>query len=216
MKKLALSLVVLAAGFGSRTLVAQVTAPFGSELPVLYVGKFQPVEELSEGHGPLHTLNSDIRHMKSRENAARLSSALLEELRKQGARAEQLSVSGSARPRSGWAIQGVFYAMDQYSRLITVPFLNKRKGPNVEVSVSVSDFAKDSELPFALIGTDAVFKGQSTAISWNPYIAGAKFVLHQAQGTDSIQLLAVQIAQKIMDERKNLLVHDSPAATSAD
>jgi hypothetical protein len=48
-----------------------------------------------------------------------------------------------------------------------------------------------------------------TAVSWNPYVAAAKFVVHQAQGEDSLQLLADQIAQKILDERQNLLMHDA-------
>jgi len=51
-------------------------------------------------------------------------------------------------------------------------------------------------------------KGQGTAISWNPYVAAAKFVLHQVKGQDSIDVLATQIAQKIIDEQQTLLEHD--------
>ena len=58
--------------------------------------------------------------------------------------------------------------------------------------------------------TKRYFKGQGTAVSWNPYVAAAKFVVHHAQGEDSLQLLADQIAQKILDERQNLLMHDAP------
>jgi hypothetical protein len=119
----------------------------------------------------------------------------------------------AALSHPSWIVQGVFYAMDENSRLITVPFISKQKGPNVEVSVSIADSAKDPNVPFAVIGTDAVFKGQSTAISWNPYIAGAKFVLHQVQGNDSIQILADDIAQKILDERLNLIGHEPPATS---
>jgi hypothetical protein len=64
------------------------------------------------------------------------------------------------------------------------------------------------EVPFAVIGTEAVLKGQATAISWNPYVAAAKFVLHQVKGQDSIDVLAGQIAQKIVDEQQTLLEHD--------
>jgi hypothetical protein len=79
----------------------------------------------------------------------------------------------------------------------------------VEVSVSVADCAKNPDVPFAAIGNDAILKGQGTAMSWNPYVAAAKFVIHQVQGQDSIQVLANQIAQKILDERDNLLLHHS-------
>jgi hypothetical protein len=53
--------------------------------------------------------------------------------------------------------------------------------------------------------------GQGTAVSWNPYVAAAKFVVHQVRGEDSLQLLADQIAQKILDERQTLLIHDAPS-----
>jgi hypothetical protein len=72
----------------------------------------------------------------------------------------------------------------------------------------VTDYALNSDVPFAVIGTEAVLKGQGTAISWNPYVAAAKFVLHQVKGQDSIDVLATQIAQKIIDEQQTLLDHD--------
>jgi hypothetical protein len=177
-------------------------------LPKLYVGKFEPVERAPNGFGPLHALNSDIRRMKADSNAARLSSALTVELRKLGARADPLPADASQRPNSGWLVQGVFYAMDENSRLISVPFVSTDKGPNVEVSVTVTDYALNPDIPFAVIGTKTVLKGQGTAISWNPYVAAAKFVLHQVKGQDSIAVLAAQIAQKIIDEHERLLAHD--------
>jgi len=205
-------LVLLAAAFimGSPRATAEGTTSQNPGLPPLYIGTFKPVEETPEGFGPLHALNSDIRHMKSSENAARLSSALIAALVKHGTRAEKLPTNAALRPQSGWVIQGIFYALDQNSRLISVPFLSKQPGPNVEVSVTVADYAKNPDAPFAVIGNDAILKGQGTAVSWNPYVAAAKFVAHQVQGQDSLQLLADQIAQKILDERQNLLMHDAP------
>jgi hypothetical protein len=127
---------------------------------------------------------------------------------KLGAHAEPLPTEASHRPSSGWLIKGVFYAMDENSRLISVPFVHTDKGPNVEVSVTVTDYALNPDIPFAVIGSEAALRGQGTAISWNPYVAAAKFVLHQVKGQDSIDVLATQIAQKIIDERQRLLEHD--------
>jgi hypothetical protein len=205
-------LVLIAAAFivGSPRATAEGATSPNPDLPPPYIGTFKPVEESPEGFGPLHALNSDIRHMKSSENAVRLSSALITALVKRGARAEKLPTDAALRPRSGWMIQGIFYALDQNSRLISVPFLSKQTGPNVEVSVTLADCAKNPDAPFAVIGNEAILKGQGTAVSWNPYVAAAKFVVHQAQGGDSLQLLADQIAQKILDEHQNLLMHDAP------
>ena len=52
--------------------------------------------------------------------------------------------------------------------------------------MTVADYAQNPDIPFAVIGTEAVLKGQGTAISWNPYVAAAKFVLHQVKGQNSI------------------------------
>ena len=178
-------------------------------LPRLYVGKFESVERAPEGFGPFHRLNADIRRIKADNNAARLSSALTEALRKLGARADPLPSDTSGRPSSGWKVQGVFYALDESSRLVSVPSISTDKGPNVEVSVTVTDYALNPNTPFAVIGTQAALKGQGTAISWNPYVAAAKFVLHQDKGQDSIDVLASEIAQKIIDESESLLAHDA-------
>jgi hypothetical protein len=74
--------------------------------------------------------------------------------------------------------------------------------------VIVADYAQNPDIPLAVIGTEAVLKGQGTAISWKPYVAAEKFVLHQVKGQNSINVLAAQIAQKVIDERQRLLEHD--------
>ena len=151
-------LVLVAAAFivGSPRATAEGAISQNPDLPPLYIGTFKPVEEAPEGFGPLHALNSDIRHMKSSENAERLSSALIAALVRRGARAEKLPTDAALRPRLGWMIQGVFYALDENSRLISVPFLSKQTGPNVQISVTVADCAKDPDAPFAVIGNEAI------------------------------------------------------------
>jgi hypothetical protein len=205
-KKRALFIVVSSLSLTASYVRAGQTQPVS--LPKLYVGEFQPVERARNGFGPIHALNSDIRRIKADSNAARLSTALTEELRKLGAHTDPQPAGASHRPNSGWLVQGVFYAMDENSRLISVPLVSSGKGPNVEVSVTITDCSLNPDIPFAVIGTETVLKGQGTAISWNPYVAAAKFVLHQVKGQDSIAVLAAQIAQKIIDENESLLAHD--------
>ncbi len=41
-----------------------------SPQPMLYVGKYEPIERAPNGLGPLHALNADIRRMKADSNAA--------------------------------------------------------------------------------------------------------------------------------------------------
>jgi hypothetical protein len=106
----------------------------------------------------------------------------LPRLQKLRAHADPLPAETSRRPSSGWLIQGVFYALDENSRLISVPFVHTDKGPNVEVSVTVTDYALNSDVPFAVIGTEAVLKGQGTAISWNPTLPPQKLSCIRSTG----------------------------------
>jgi hypothetical protein len=205
-------LVLLAAtGVDAAEPEAGVTA-----VPALYVGEFRPVEQAPQGRGPLRALNSDYRRVKADRNAARFSAALVEALQKQGLKAAALPEDPSLRPRAGWLIRGVYYALDENSRLISLPLSGSDKGPNVEVSVTVADCAQDPDVPFAVIGSDSALKGQGTPASWNPYVAAAKFVVHRVQGEDSLAQLAAEIARKILAVHADLLAHDplTPDAAS--
>jgi hypothetical protein len=82
-----------------------------SAQPMLYVGKFGPIERAPTGFGPPC---AERRH--------------------------SLPAVASRRPHSGWLIKGVFYARGENSRLISVPFVGTDKGPHVEVSVTVTDY----------------------------------------------------------------------------
>ena len=49
-------------------------------------------------------------------------------------------------PHSGWLVQGVYYALDENSRLIPGPLSPKQD--NVQVSLTVADLAGASERAF--------------------------------------------------------------------
>jgi hypothetical protein len=206
MNRFASTFAALAFALGASASHANETAA-AKPLPMIYVGGFQPVERASDGAGPVHALSKGIHTRKADENAAALSQALVRALQNKQAAAEVLP-AGASRPHEGWLVQGVYSALDEHSRLVSLPFANTPKGPNVEVTVTIADYAKDPDAPFAVIGTDAVLKGQGSAISWNPYIIGAKFVVHEVEGRKSMDALADQIADKILENRSGLSGHD--------
>ena len=149
-------------------------------LPTLYVGKFQPVESAPSRIGPLQRVNAGMHRVKAEAKAAQLSSSLVDALHKLKISAELLPEDAAARPHVGWVIKGVYYALDQNGRLVSLP-MEHENGPNVEVSVSIADCAADPYVPFAVLGTDAVMKGQGAPVGWNPYVVAAKFVFHEVQ-----------------------------------
>ncbi len=180
----------------------------GSAAPPIYVGEFQPVEQPSSGFGPLHALTSGLHDRSVDKEATALSLAVVRALQNRQIAAQKLAPDGPL-PASGWLVRGVFYSLDSGGHLLSLPFLNSHKSPNVEVSVTIADCAKDPATPFAVIGTDAVIKGRGAPIGWNPYVIGARLVIKDVERTNSLDDLAAQIAQKISENWTDLAHQDA-------
>ncbi|MCC8960669.1 hypothetical protein H8B02_46950, partial [Bradyrhizobium sp. Pear77] len=145
------------------------------------------------------------------QSASALSRAIVRELNAQGSPARYLPADASP-PSAGWLVNGVFYALDSRDPLLKLPFLDTApKGPNTEVTVEIANLAVSPDVPFAVIGTDYRLKGQGSAVSWNPYIVAAKFVVNKIEASKSIDALANQIVAEIIAHRSSLAAHD-PAA----
>jgi hypothetical protein len=122
-------------------------------LPTIYVEDFQPVDEAAQGSGPLAAMSSSMHRREVDENADKLSDALVDALRSKNISAARLHESDALSER-GWIVRGVLYSLDKQSHLISLPFHKNGGGPNVEVSVTIANAAKDPATPFAVIGTD--------------------------------------------------------------
>jgi hypothetical protein len=186
---------------------AQNAAYVSASLPVMYVEEFQPVAQSSGGFGPLHAIGSGMRAHRVDSNAAALSRAVVKALANAHVAAEAIPTDGPI-PKSGWLIRGVFFSLDDGGHLLKIPFLSTNKAPNVEVTVTIADCAKDPNTPFAVIGTDSVLQGQGAPLGWNPYVVSARFVIHRIEGDHSLDGVAGDIAQKILEHRSSLVNQD--------
>ena len=182
-------------------------APAASSPPILYVEPFQPVTVKSSGIGPLHAVSSHLHARRADVNAEKLSQALVASLEKLNvdARAAPATVD---LPNSGWRIAGVFYALDEGGHLLSIPFFNTQKSPDVQVTLTISDLGKSQSPPFAVIGADGVLKGQGAPLGWNPYVISARLVVHRIEGENTLNSLADQIAHKIVESTPALLAQD--------
>jgi hypothetical protein len=142
----------------------------------LYVQPFQPVAKGSSGFGPLHAITSGLHAHRVDENAAGLSRVVVASLLKAHIAAQGLPLNAPL----------------------------PQTGPNVEVTVTLADIAKNPDRPFAIIGTDSVLKGEGAPIGWNPYVVSARAVAHRIEGDKSFDL-ADQIAQKIAERSADLI-----------
>jgi hypothetical protein len=174
-----------------------------ASLPTPYVQPFQPVAKGSSGFGPLHAIASGLHAHRVDEDAAALS-RVVASLLKTHIAAQGLPLNAPLL-QTGWVVRGVFYSLDEGGHLLSIPFLSTRKAPNVEVTVTLADIAKNPDGPFAIIGTDSVLKGEAAPIGWNPYVVSARFVAHRMEGDKSLNDLADQIAQKIAERSADLI-----------
>ncbi|HTH99046.1 MAG TPA: hypothetical protein VL574_16635 [Stellaceae bacterium] len=172
---------------------------------VIYVAVFQPEVAAASGTGirPLHALATGLHARRTDDNAEKLSGAVVQALNDRNMPAQVLS-PGPFVPNSGWIVRGTFYSLDTNNRLLSVPFVHTTKGPNVDVTVTIADAAKDPFRPIAVIGTDAALKGQESNFSLYPYAIAAKFVIHKVEGDKSLNALAGQIADKIIEAHRQL------------
>jgi hypothetical protein len=175
---------------------------------MLYVEEFRPLSRPSSGFGPIHALASGLHTRRVDENVVALLRSLVASLSKLHVAAQALPPKEPV-PQSGWLLRGVFYSLDDGGHLLTIPFLSTRKKKNVEVTVTLTDSAKDPSAPFAIIGTDSVLKRQGAPIGWNPYVVSARFIVHRIEGDKSLNDLADQIAQKIVDRATELSNQDA-------
>lgn len=179
-----------------------------ASMPTLYVEEFQPVSGTSHELRPLRALTSGVHSYRVDKNAAALSKALVQALLNAHVAAEALP-SNRPRPQTGWLLRGVYYSLDPDGHLLPIPFLNRGDAPNVEVTITLANGAKDPDAPFAILGKDSVLKGQGAPVGWNPYVVAARFIVNRFEGDKSLNDLANQIAQQIVGHSADLLNRDA-------
>ena len=79
--------------------------------------------------GPLHRVNVGMHRVKAGAKAAQLSSAPGRCTRRPQGFGRLLPEDAAARPRAGWVVKGVYYAMDQNGRLVSLPLEHKEEVP---------------------------------------------------------------------------------------
>jgi hypothetical protein len=136
----------------------------------------------------------------AREIVDSMSAALIESLAKERIHAERLASADGVLPSDGWLVQGVFTEVDEGNRLKRAAIGFGRGATTMDVHVGVSDLAgKDPRKPFIVFGTakdPSMLPG--AAVSWNPYMAAAKFVLEKNATKKDIAKTADQIVAEIL------------------
>jgi hypothetical protein len=131
-----------------------------------------------------------------------LATALVSDLNAAGVPAERLP-SGRALPADGWLVRGVFTEVDSGSTLRRAIIGFGSGKTDMEVQVGVSDLASaqptESFLVFGTITDPSRLPGG--AVTRNPYVVAAKFVLEKGAPRRDVEHTAKTIATELVKFR---------------
>ncbi len=179
-------------------------APAKPKKPVFvqdFTGSYEPAQSSSGRSGPLARIRGARASEKASQSASQLSSDIVKEFAAQGFVAKRLD-PGAPLPTDGWLVRGTFYATDSGGNIIPTELLGGEQKPNTQLSVSVSNLAKDPNAPFIVFGKAEALKGQGAPVGWNPYVVAAKFVINTVESATDLDKLAKEIVQTIMQNKQ--------------
>lgn len=167
-------------------------------------------------------LGQRVPHPLARDNAAQrahhivdlMARSLVQHLEARGVRAARLGAAAGDLPREGWLVQGVFTEVDEGNRLKRAVIGFGRGATSMDLQIGISDLAgPDPRASFAVFGTvKDPSRIPGAAVTRNPYVAAAKFVLEKNAGERDIARTAERIAGEIV----KLEEQSGPQARPAD
>jgi uncharacterized protein DUF4410 len=108
--------------------------------------------------------------------------------------------AGAPLPSSGWVITGQFVSVDPGNRAERAVIGFGEGAATTEVNVEVDRLGTDTETPVLRFGTQADSgKMPGAAVTMNPYVAAAKFVLGKNATRRDVQDMGKEIAKQIAD-----------------
>lgn len=168
-----------------------------------FVGTYEPAQSSQGRGGPLSRIRGARAGQKASQSASQLSADIVSEFTAAGFTAKRLE-PGTTLPADGWLVRGTFYATDSGGNVIPTELLGGEQKPNTQLTVSVSNLAKDPNAPFIVFGKAEAIKGQGAPVGWNPYVVAAKFVINTVESATDLEKLAKEVVQTIMSNKQIL------------
>ncbi|MFO0996236.1 MAG: DUF4410 domain-containing protein [Alphaproteobacteria bacterium] len=126
-----------------------------------------------------------------------LSTALVHDLASRGYPAYHLA-PGAPPPASGWLVGGEFLEIDEGNRMRRALIGFGSGETEMQVNVDVTDMTKDPGKPFVVLGADTGSgKMPGAAITMNPYVAAAKFVMSKNAPERDVKRIASEIGERL-------------------
>jgi hypothetical protein len=143
---------------------------------------------------------------KARQIVETMAESMVQQLKAKGVQAQRLRNPGNDLPPEGWLVQGAFTVVDQGNRLKRAAIGLGQGATHMDLQVGISDLASaEPRAAFAVFGTTkdpSLIPG--AAVTKNPYVAAAKFVLEKNAGERDIQKTAAQVVEEILKFEKQI------------
>jgi len=134
--------------------------------------------------------------VRQRELVKLMSSALVDDLASAGLNARFLP-SGELFPSEGWLVRGAFFEVNEGNRLRRALIGFGSGATRLRIIVWVSDLAHGSSGPFCALDTSThSSRKPGAALSFDPYVGAARFVV---DGFD-LDTNVIQVAAEIADD----------------
>ncbi len=135
-----------------------------------------------------------------------MAESLVRSLGEQGLSAQRLGPTTGELPQEGWLLQGEFTEVDEGNRLKRAGIGFGSGATRMDVQVGISDLAGPApRTPFIVFGTvKDPGKLPGAALTMNPYVAAAKFVLEKNAGERDIQKTADRIVAEILKSEETI------------
>jgi hypothetical protein len=147
-----------------------------------------------------HPLAKDNPSERAHQIVETMAESLVERLTSKGLHAERLRKTEGNLPREGWLVQGIFTEVDEGNRLKRAGIGLGSGATSMDLQVGISDLASsDPRAAFVVFGTAKdPSRIPGAAVTRNPYVAAAKFVLQKNATERDIERTAEQIVEEIL------------------
>jgi len=126
-----------------------------------------------------------------------MAKTLVEDLDKAGLRAERLP-AGMPLPAAGWLVRGAFLQVDEGNRLRRAVVGFGAGATELQVATAVDDLAKGTPAAFYELDIDAQSRSlPGAAVTLNPYVVAARFVLAGHDMDGNVKDSAAEIAKSV-------------------
>jgi len=143
---------------------------------------------------------------RARQIVETMAESVVEYLSEKGLAAQRLRSTAGNLPHEGWLLQGIFTEVGEGNRLKRAGIGFGSGATSMDLQLGISDLASPGpHAAFVVFGTvKDPSRIPGAAVTRNPYVAAAKFVLQKNATERDIKRTAEQIAEEIVKYEKQI------------